>query len=135
MVTKKAGTVLINKDTKQVALVYRKSLGDLSFPKGHLEAGETLPECAIRETIEETGRNCYLEREDSIGVIRYTTSNGEEVENYMYLAIDNGIYEGESPDPEICVWVYLDEVHNALSYDDLVEFWDSVYSLVKEVLA
>ena len=69
MVTQKAGTVLINKEKGQIALVYRKKLGDLSFPKGHLEEGETLEECAIRETIEETGRNCHLVSNDTIGII------------------------------------------------------------------
>ena len=134
MATQKGGTILINKDTKQIALVYRKSLGDFSFPKGHLEKGETIEECAIRETIEETGRNCHLDSDKPIGVIKYTTPKGEEVENNMYLAIDDGPYMGESPDPEICVWLYFDDVAETLSYDDLREFWNSVSDIVKEKL-
>ena len=134
MVTQKAGTVLINKEKGQIALVYRKKLGDLSFPKGHLEEGETLEECAIRETIEETGRNCHLVSNDSIGIIRYITKDNEEVETYMFVAIDDGKYLGESIDPEICVWVDYENVYNALSYDNLKDFYKNVYSKIEEYL-
>lgn len=34
-------------------LIYRQGKWDL--PKGHLDAGETLPDCAVREVMEETG--------------------------------------------------------------------------------
>ena len=38
-------------------LVFEKSEGQMVYnqPAGHLEAGETLAEAAIRETVEETG--------------------------------------------------------------------------------
>ena len=32
----KAGCILVNKDTRQVALVYREKFKDFSFPKGHV---------------------------------------------------------------------------------------------------
>ena len=87
MVTQKAGTVLINKEKGQIALVYRKKLGDLSFPKGHLEEGETLEECAIRETIEETGRNCHLVSNDSnymvIGAVYCPKHKVKKVNEYI----------------------------------------------------
>ena len=38
---KKAGCVLVNIETRQVGLVYRNKKNDYSFPKGHLEMGET----------------------------------------------------------------------------------------------
>ena len=61
MITIKAGCILINMETKRIALVCRK--GEFSFPKGHLEEGEKIEECAIRETIEETGHECHLIKE------------------------------------------------------------------------
>ena len=66
MATKKGGCFLINRETKKVALIYRPRLNDYSFPKGHMEDGETVKDCAIRETIEETGRDIRLVKEESI---------------------------------------------------------------------
>lgn len=54
MKVEKAGTILINLKTKKIGLIYRKKQKDYSFPKGHKEINETLMECAIRETNEET---------------------------------------------------------------------------------
>ena len=42
MVTKKAGCFLIKKETKEIALIYRKKHNDYSFPKGHVEKNESL---------------------------------------------------------------------------------------------
>ena len=58
MKTQKAGCILINLETKKVALVARK--GQNSFPKGHKEDDETIIECAIRETKEETNHDVEL---------------------------------------------------------------------------
>ncbi len=39
----------------EVLLIHRKRYNDWSLPKGKLEAGESLPACAVREVLEETG--------------------------------------------------------------------------------
>ena len=52
----KAGCILINCDTEKVGLIYRSKQNDYSFPKGHVELDETILECAMRETSEETLR-------------------------------------------------------------------------------
>lgn len=46
--------------------------GRYSFPKGHVEYGETLQECAIRETLEETGVSVRITNEKPYE-IRYRT--------------------------------------------------------------
>lgn len=131
---KKAGCILINVNNKKIALVYRD--GGYSFPKGHLEQNETLKECAIRETKEETGHNCHLINENDSLVIRYNNSKGQKVETYFYLAFDDGITKDEikETDKEKTEWINYENVENVLSYQNLKEFWEKIKSKVESVL-
>lgn len=135
MITKKAGTILLNLEHKQIGLVYRKNKNDYSFPKGHLEDNETLQECAIRETEEETLRANHLLVNKEISVQRYVTPSGENVENYIYIAIDDGPTSKNIAlkDREDLEWVNPEDVENKLSYPDLKQLWifvkDAVYSI------
>lgn len=130
----KAGCILINLANKEIALVYRD--GGYSFPKGHLENGETLAECAIRETKEETGHNCHLFENKEISIIHYNNSKGDNIENYFYLAIDEGITSDEikESDREITEWIKYSEVENTLSYQNLKDFWNEIKFKVKRVM-
>ena len=136
MATNKGGCFLINMETHKIALIYRKRLDDYSFPKGHIEEGESIKECAIRETIEETMRNIELIEEEPIFINKYTTSHGEDVECYFYLAKDLGEYQGiiDDKDKEICEWYDVDDVINILSYDDIKEMWIEVLPIIKKYL-
>lgn len=130
----KAGCVLINRENKQIGLVYRKKCDDYSFPKGHLEKDETLYECAIRETEEETGRKCKLVSEKEIGIIEYTNFEGN-IKTYMYLAIDEGVTDRiiDEKDKEELVWVNYDDVIDKLSYQNLKDFWKKIELRVREI--
>lgn len=130
----KAGCVLINRENKQIGLVYRKKCDDYSFPKGHLEKDETLYECAIRETEEETGRKCKLVSEKEIGIIEYTNFEGN-IKTYMYLAIDEGLTDKviDEKDKEELVWVNYDDVIDKLSYQNLKDFWKKIEVRVKKI--
>lgn len=121
----KAGCVLINKETKKVGLVFRKKQADYSFAKGHLEEGESLIECAKRETEEETGRKVRIVLEKELGVLRYITKKGENVDTYLYLAIDEGLLNKEVPEnlKEDLEWIDFENVEEFLTHDDLKEFW------------
>jgi 8-oxo-(d)GTP phosphatase len=58
----------------QVLLVRSAKHGEWSWPKGRLEAAETLPECAVRETLEETGQQVRLGV--PLGCTGYTLPDG-----------------------------------------------------------
>lgn len=131
----KSGCILINLSQKKIALVCRD--GGYSFPKGHLKKDETLIECAIREIKEETGHNCHLVGDKEISIIHYNNSKGEKVENYFYLAIDDGITNDEinENDTEKTEWIKYSDVENTLSYQNLKDFWNEIKFEVKRVMS
>ena len=124
--TKKAGCILLNVTDKTVALVYREKHNDYSFPKGHMEKDETLEGCAIRETAEETKRDCILLEKDPIYIENYITPSGEDVEMYYFLAKDIGKSDNTSTDTHQTYWVPYEEVKDKLTYESLKKLWDEI---------
>ena len=136
MKVKKAGNILINLSNKKIGLVYREDKNDCSFPKGHLEDGETLEECAVRETEEETGRKNHLINKQEISILKYTTPLGEEVECYFYIAIDDGESNKIIPEElqEKLIWILPKEVERKLSYENLKDIWRKAEATVNNIL-
>ena len=70
-----AGGVVVDDSTgvRRVLLVHRPRYDDWSFPKGKLDASETVEQAALREVKEETGLKCRIIRELAITRYRYRT--------------------------------------------------------------
>ena len=136
MKVKKAGTILINLPRKEIGIVYREKRDDYTFPKGHLEDGESLQECAVRETEEETGRKNHIIYEEKMHIENYVTPLGEDVECYYYLAIDDGNTDKEIEDnlKEKLVWIDYKALDKKLSYESLKKVWENMYPYVDEIL-
>ena len=132
--TLKAGCILINKLNGCVALIYREGHDDYSFPKGHLEMNETLVECAIRETAEETKRVAVLAQGIEPYIERYTTPKGEKCVCYMYICFDDGPSDNTSTDTHDLHWIPFLDVEKTLSYQSLKTMWNSVKSTIQKLL-
>ena len=135
METQKAGCILLNKENKSIAICYRDKQRDYSFPKGHLERGESLVECAIRETAEETKRVAVIIDELEPYVERYTTPRGEKCVVYYYFAMDGGKSDNTSLDTHETHWVKFDDVEHILTYQSHKDLWNKVRDKLYKYIA
>lgn len=133
METIKAGCYLVDVKNKKIALVYREKRNDWSFPKGHKEEGETIEECAVRETAEETKRVAQIVPEIEPVVERYQTPAGEKCACYMFVAIDKGHSDNDSWDTHDTYFIDVDKVEEKLTYEDLKQSWKSVLPKIKKL--
>jgi len=129
---KKAGCILLDVKNKRIGLTYREKQNDFSFPKGHLEEGETIEECATRETEEEIGRKCRILPSQKLSKISYIDSNGDDTETQLFLAIDEG-KSSKKFDKELIhklVWQEIETVEQTLTYNDLKTIWNEAKNII-----
>ena len=118
-----AGGLVVDRKNGQpvVALIGRKDRrGRLlwSLPKGHLEAGETAPEAAVREVEEETGIRGRVVAE--LGTIDYWFVAADRrihktVHHYL-LEASGGELSDEDVEVDEVAWVPLAELRERLAY-------------------
>jgi len=103
----------------EVMLVHRPRYDDWSWPKGKLDAGETLPECAVRELQEEVGLT--LRPGLPLCVTSYEVSarrgNGRQTKEVWYWAGDATGHAAVPDRDEVdeIRWVSPDEAARMLS--------------------
>ena len=90
-----------------------------SLPKGHLEAGETAEDAAIREVEEETGiRGRVLSK---LGVIDFWFVAGgariHKTVHHFLLEAESGELSDADVEVDEVAWVPLDELPERLAYD------------------
>lgn len=124
-----AGVVLMRGtgSGRQTLVLYRPLRRDWSLPKGKLDPGEQILNCAVRECDEETGVVPALRT--PLGRQQYIVVGRTKVVDYWQaeVAADNGFV----PDTEVSEirWVGLDEAKALLTYRRDVEFVDRAFSL------
>jgi len=118
-------------DNNQLLFIKRWGIWDI--PKGHLERGESLEECAIREVEEETGLR-VIEIVDKLGISRHIFSrNGKEKLKVTHWYKMKTSYKGEfkpqlEEDIEEVKWVENSDIEDYLenSWKSLKEFYFSI---------
>lgn len=120
-----------------VLLIHRTKQRDVSFPKGKLNPGESMPQAAVRETREETGLKISLG--PSLGMIHYPLPNdGEKVVQYWASEVTQKVALASmfKPNREVQAleWVLASEAREKLTYEADRELFDVFLELAEKDL-
>ncbi len=115
-------------------LIVQSLTGIYGFPKGHIEENESDVECAIRETFEETGINVSVDSKNQFK-ISYLVNDNVPKEVIYFIAFVKGesvikVQEDELSD---AFWIDIEKVNDLLSFDNLKDLWNDIYSKYREV--
>lgn len=113
----------------RILLAHRDRHGDWSLPKGKVDPGETLPETAARELLEETGFPVKLGA--PLGYIEYTLPNGRPKEVHYWMSeLSEADFEAHpfAPNDEVdrIEWVSTKKARKLLTYERDRELMDLV---------
>ncbi|MFF5207807.1 NUDIX hydrolase [Streptosporangium sp. NPDC000396] len=114
--------VIVVNDAGDILMIHRTDNDNWAVPGGAIDLGESLPQAAIRETLEETGITCEITGlvgtyTDPKHVILYT-SNGEARQEFSIVLTGRAIAGEPTPSDESreVRWVPRDEI-DALTMD------------------
>ena len=119
---KSCGAIIVN-DKNQVLLV-KQTLGHYSFPKGHVEFGETEEETAIRETKEETNIDIEITRKDRF-VVTYNVKDNIN-KDVIYFIAKPISFNAKPQATEVAeiLWVDINDVVNYLGFENIIKLWN-----------
>ncbi|MBM6920438.1 NUDIX domain-containing protein [Phocea massiliensis] len=102
----------------ELLLIKNQNGGHWSFPKGHVEEGETEEQTAVREIMEETGIEVMLDTSFR-RVITYAPKK-ETTKDVIYFLAKAVTYDYTPQEEEIAQikWVEINHAASILSYDN-----------------
>lgn len=108
--------VVVTNDAGDILMIRRSDNGNWAVPGGAIDLGESLPQAAVRETLEETGVLCEITGlvgtyTDPRHVILYT-SNDEARQEFSIVLVGRAISGDPRPSSESTEvrWVPRDQV-------------------------
>jgi 8-oxo-dGTP pyrophosphatase MutT (NUDIX family)/phosphohistidine phosphatase SixA len=109
----------LNKDTLEVLLIHRPRYDDWSWPKGKIDDGETIPECAIREVFEEVGLTAALGI--PLPAIHYHVASGLKVVHYWAVKVNGDRLVPDGKEVDSVMWCTPEKAARLLSNPSDVE--------------
>ncbi|MFB9164383.1 MULTISPECIES: NUDIX hydrolase [Arthrobacter] len=103
----------VKKKKLEVLLIHRQRYDDWSWPKGKLDKGETLAECAVREVYEEVGLPITLGR--PLPSISYTVKPGRKEVHYWAAAVDDLPPTPDGKEVDAVIWCSPNKARGLLS--------------------
>ena len=117
---KSCGAIVLRREEENfnILMIRHKAGGNRSFPKGHMEAGESEYATALREVMEETASRIAI-LSDFRETVTYSPSPGVMKEVVYFLAFttsaDIKAREGEIAEVE---WVPIEQAEGYLAYEN-----------------
>ena len=127
---KSCGAVIINQNS--VLLVYQQK-GFWGFPKGHIEAGETEVETALREVQEETNLKIIIDPDSRFSFsyyIPHLNTQKEVVLFLAHLAPNSPPLSRQASEIAILEWAPLDEVEDKLTFPEWQNIWRQIHQKI-----
>lgn len=112
----------------EVLVVHRPRYDDWTLPKGKLDPGESLVECARREVEEETGLVCEIGPE--LTDVTYVDHQGRtKLVRYWAMTVASGSFAPNDEVDEVR-WLAVDDARRILSYSHDGVVLDALTSLL-----
>lgn len=117
-----AGVILVRNFVRSPQILLVKEHGGLTIPKGHMEAGESPRDTALRELLEETGMP-----PENVGLLTFGPAydrkviekNGEEVNKKIGLFLGVvSMADSVANDPNKSVWVDVEDFYKKVRSGD-----------------
>jgi 8-oxo-dGTP pyrophosphatase MutT (NUDIX family)/phosphohistidine phosphatase SixA len=99
----------------EVVLIHRKRYDDWTLPKGKLEAGESLPACAVREVREETGATIRLGT--PLDQLTYDTGKGLKRVDWWSGSLVSVVRRAPDAEVDVVSWLPLRAALSRLTFD------------------
>lgn len=103
----------VNGEGLQLLLIHRERYDDWSWPKGKLDDGETVPECAVREVREEVGIDVALGV--PLPAISYDVASGAKVVYYWAAHVGRAKAVPDGDEVDAVRWATHEEARRLLT--------------------